>query len=92
MAGSPSTRSTNPRHWREEIPASRKETLETGMLSSSPAIPDDDLDTIGLQWLLVAQSRMSSTTAEDLARTIYENKASSRWTTASLQDRTRRRR
>jgi hypothetical protein len=45
------------------------------MLSSSPAIPDDDLDTIGLQWLLVAQSRMSSATAGDLARTIYENKA-----------------
>ena len=45
------------------------------MLSSAPAIPDDDLDTVGLQWLLVAQSRMSIGTAEDLARTIYENKA-----------------
>src|ERR1700719_5125515 len=45
------------------------------MLSSSPAIPDDDLDTIGLQWLLVTQSRMSPATAGDLARTIYENKA-----------------
>jgi TRAP-type uncharacterized transport system substrate-binding protein len=52
-----------------------EETLATGMLSSSPEIPDDDLDTIGLQWLLVAQSRMSTTTAGDLARTIYENKA-----------------
>jgi TRAP-type uncharacterized transport system substrate-binding protein len=51
------------------------ETLATGVLSSSPALPDDDLDTIGVQWLLVAQSRMSSTTAGDLARTIYENKA-----------------
>ena len=56
-------------------PGISEETLATGMLSSSPAIPDDDLDTIGLQWLLVAQSRMSSTTAGDLARTIYENKA-----------------
>jgi TRAP-type uncharacterized transport system substrate-binding protein len=56
-------------------PALSEETLTTGMLSSSPAIPDDDLDTIGLQWLLVAQSRMSTTTAGDLARTIYENKA-----------------
>jgi hypothetical protein len=44
------------------------------MLSSSPAIPDDDLDTIGLQWLLVAQSKMTPTTAGDLARAIYENK------------------
>jgi TRAP-type uncharacterized transport system substrate-binding protein len=56
-------------------PGISEETLTAGMLSSAPAIPDDDLDTIGLQWLLVAQSRMSSTTAEDLARTIYENKA-----------------
>jgi TRAP-type uncharacterized transport system substrate-binding protein len=56
-------------------PAVSEETLPIGMLSSSPAIPDDDLDTIGLQWLLVAQSRMPTTTAGDLARTIYENKA-----------------
>jgi TRAP-type uncharacterized transport system substrate-binding protein len=56
-------------------PGISEETLATGMLSSTPDIPDDDLDTIGLQWLLVAQSRMSTTTAGDLARTIYENKA-----------------
>ena len=56
-------------------PGISEETLTTGMLSSSPALPDDDLDTVGLQWLLVAQSRMSTTTADDLARTIYENKA-----------------
>ena len=52
-----------------------EETLATGTLSSAPAIPDDDLDTIGLQWLLVAQARMPASTAGDLARTIYENKA-----------------
>jgi TRAP-type uncharacterized transport system substrate-binding protein len=56
-------------------PGISEETLATGMLSSAPVIPDDDLDTIGLQWLLVAQSRMSLSTAGDLARTIYENKA-----------------
>jgi TRAP-type uncharacterized transport system substrate-binding protein len=56
-------------------PAVSEETLPTGMLSSSPVVPDDDLDTIALQWLLVAQSRMSSSTAGDLARIIYENKA-----------------
>lgn len=56
-------------------PGISEETLAKGMLSSTPEIPDDDLDTIGLQWLLVAQSRMSTTTAEELARTIYENKA-----------------
>src|SRR5882757_6166396 len=56
-------------------PGISEETLANGMLSSSPPIPDDNLDTIGLQWLLVAQSRMSTTTAGELARTIYENKA-----------------
>ena len=49
-------------------PGISEETLATGTLSSSPAIPAEDLDTIGLQWLLVAQSRMSTTTAGDLAR------------------------
>ena len=56
-------------------PGISEETLATGMLSSAPLLPDDDLDTVGLQWLLVAQSRMSSASAGDLARTIYENKA-----------------
>src|SRR6266852_6616318 len=56
-------------------PAISEETLAKGMLSSAPPTPDDDLDTVGLQWLLVAQSRMSSSTAGELARTIYENKA-----------------
>lgn len=51
------------------------ETLTAGMLSSAPEIPDDDLDTIGLEWLLVAQSRISTSVAGDLARAIYENKA-----------------
>jgi TRAP-type uncharacterized transport system substrate-binding protein len=58
-----------------KIPGISEETLSTGMLSSSPEIPDDDLDTIGLQWLLVAQSRMPTTTSGDLARIIYENKS-----------------
>jgi TRAP-type uncharacterized transport system substrate-binding protein len=56
-------------------PGISEETLTAGLLSSAPEIPDDDLDTIGLQWLLVAQSRMPTTIAGDLARTIYENKA-----------------
>jgi TRAP-type uncharacterized transport system substrate-binding protein len=55
-------------------PSISEETLAKGMLSSSPEMPDDDLDTIGLQWLLVAQSRIPATTAEELARSIYENK------------------
>ncbi|MGE5159244.1 MAG: TAXI family TRAP transporter solute-binding subunit [Gemmatimonas sp.] len=58
-----------------KIPGISDETVETGMPSSAPELPDDDLDTIGLQWMLVAQSQMSSTTAAELARIIYENKS-----------------
>ena len=56
-------------------PGILEETLATGLLSSTPQIPDDDLDTVGLQWLLVGQTTMSASTAGDLARTIYENKS-----------------
>ena len=37
--------------------------------------PEEDIETIGLQWLLVAQSKLSTATVSDLARIIYENKA-----------------
>ncbi|MET4388297.1 TRAP-type uncharacterized transport system substrate-binding protein [Bradyrhizobium sp. F1.4.3] len=58
-----------------KFPGISDETLTAGTLSASPEIPDDDLDTIGLEWLLVAQSKMSATTAGEIARTIYENKS-----------------
>ena len=58
-----------------KFPGISEETLSAGTLSSSPEIPDDDLDTIGLEWLLVAQSRMSSATSGELARIVYENKS-----------------
>ncbi|MBI5262429.1 MAG: C4-dicarboxylate ABC transporter substrate-binding protein [Bradyrhizobium sp.] len=58
-----------------KIPGISQETLTTGTVSSAPEIPDDDLDTVGLQWLLVTQSRISTATATDLARIIYENKS-----------------
>ncbi|HXH44498.1 MAG TPA: TAXI family TRAP transporter solute-binding subunit [Bradyrhizobium sp.] len=58
-----------------KFPGISAETLTAGTLSASPQIPDDDLDTIGLEWLLVAQSRMSPSTAGELARIVYENKS-----------------
>lgn len=58
-----------------KFPGISNETLTAGTLSASPQIPDDDLDTIGLEWLLVAQSRMATSTAGELARAIYENKS-----------------
>lgn len=56
-------------------PALTEETIAAGTLSSSPAIPEEDVATLGLNWLLVANSRLSAVTAGDLARAIYENKA-----------------
>ena len=56
-------------------PAITEETIATGMLSASPAIPEEDVATIGVEWLLVAQSKLSTVTVSDLARIIYENKA-----------------
>lgn len=58
-----------------KYPALSEETVGTGMLSASPALPEEDIDTVGLEWLLVAQSKLSTTTVSDLARVIYENKA-----------------
>ena len=58
-----------------KFPGISDETLTAGTLSAAPEIPDDDLETIGLEWLLVTQSKMSATTAGELARIVYENKS-----------------
>jgi len=58
-----------------KFPGISDETLTAGTLSAAPEIPDDDLETIGLEWLLVTQSKMSATTAGELARVVYENKS-----------------
>jgi TRAP-type uncharacterized transport system substrate-binding protein len=58
-----------------KFPALSEETIAAGTLASSPANPDDDVDTVGLQWLLVTQSRMPTPTIAELARLVYENKA-----------------
>jgi TRAP-type uncharacterized transport system substrate-binding protein len=58
-----------------KFPALSEETVESGTLSSSPQIPEEDVETVGLKWLLVTQSRMSTTTISELARLLYENKS-----------------
>ncbi|SEB81527.1 TRAP transporter solute receptor, TAXI family [Rhizobiales bacterium GAS188] len=56
-------------------PGTFAESIDAGLLSAAPRIPDDDLDTIGLQWILVARDKLSEATVTDLARLIFENKA-----------------
>jgi TRAP-type uncharacterized transport system substrate-binding protein len=51
------------------------EKLELGLLSAAPVLPEDDLETIGLQWLLVTQSSLSEPKGTDLARIVLENKS-----------------
>jgi len=58
-----------------KYPALSEETLTTGMLSGAPGDPRRRSHHPRLEWLLVAQSRLSTTTMSDLARLIYENKA-----------------
>lgn len=57
------------------VPGVTSETIEARLLSSAPAIPDDDLTTIGWQWMLVAQAKLSETRIVDLARALFENKS-----------------
>ena len=57
-----------------KYPVLSEETIASGTLSASPAIPEEDVETVGLQWLLVAQSTLPKATVSDLARIIYENK------------------
>jgi TRAP-type uncharacterized transport system substrate-binding protein len=58
-----------------KIPGIFAETIEEGLLSSSPQVPDDDVQSIGLQWLLIAQPSLSEAKGTELARTLFENKA-----------------
>ena len=57
-----------------KYPVLSEETIASGTLSASPALPEEDVETVGLQWLLVAQSTLPKATVSDLARIIYENK------------------
>lgn len=58
-----------------KIPGIFAETIEEGLLSPSPQIPDDDMQSIGLHWMLIAQSSLSEQKGSELARTVFENKS-----------------
>jgi TRAP-type uncharacterized transport system substrate-binding protein len=58
-----------------KVPGIFAETIEEGLLSASPQIPDDDLQSIGLQWMLIVQSSLSDSKGSELARILFENKS-----------------
>ncbi len=57
------------------VPGISSETIEERLLSAAPAIPDDDITTIGWQWILVAQAKLPETRIVELARALFENKS-----------------
>jgi len=50
------------------------ETIEAGLLSSSPKLPDEDLETVGVQEFITVRRRLSNTIVAELAGVILENK------------------
>jgi hypothetical protein len=57
-----------------KVAGTTSETIEAGLLSSSPKIPDDDLETVGVQEFLTVRRRLSNTIVAELAGIILENK------------------
>ena len=58
-----------------KIPGIFAETIDEGLLVPSPKLPEDDTQTIGLQWMLIAQSALSESKGSELARLVFENKS-----------------
>jgi TRAP-type uncharacterized transport system substrate-binding protein len=49
------------------------ETLEAGLLVGSPRIPDEELETVALQRVLVARAKMPETQVVELMRALFES-------------------
>ncbi len=56
-----------------KVPGVYTETIEAGLLSGSPRIPEDDIDTIALQKILVARRGMTEQHVVELMRALFEN-------------------
>jgi hypothetical protein len=50
------------------------ETVEAGLLSGSPKIPEDDVETAGVQEFMTVRRRVSDTLVAELAGVLLENK------------------
>jgi TRAP-type uncharacterized transport system substrate-binding protein len=50
------------------------ETIEAGLLSGNPKLPDEDLETVGVQEIMTVRRRLSNTIVAELAGLILENK------------------
>ena len=50
------------------------ETIDAGLIVASPKIPDDDLETISVEDILLCHSRLPEAVATELAVAVFENK------------------
>jgi TRAP-type uncharacterized transport system substrate-binding protein len=56
-----------------KIPGLYAQTIEAGLLSGSPRIPDEDLESVGVQRLLVARAKLPEQHVVELMRALFEN-------------------
>ncbi|MBV8848517.1 MAG: ABC transporter substrate-binding protein [Methylobacteriaceae bacterium] len=57
-----------------KVAGTTSETIQAGLLSTNPKIPDDDLETVGVQEFITVRRRLSSTIVAELAGILLENK------------------
>jgi TRAP-type uncharacterized transport system substrate-binding protein len=50
------------------------ETIEAGLLASNPKLPDEDMETVGVQEIITVRRRLSDTVVAELASILLENK------------------
>lgn len=56
-----------------KVPGLYAETIEAGLLVGSPRIPDEELETVALQRILVVRAKMPETQVVDLMRALFES-------------------
>ncbi|RAU23276.1 C4-dicarboxylate ABC transporter [Paramagnetospirillum kuznetsovii] len=56
-----------------KIPGIYPETIEAGLLSGSPRIPEDDMETVALQKILVVRRGLPEQHVVELMRALFEN-------------------
>ncbi len=56
-----------------KLPGLYAETLEAGLLVGSPRIPDEELETVALQRVLVARAKMPDTQVVELMHALFES-------------------
>ncbi|CCG40414.1 TAXI family TRAP transporter solute-binding subunit [Magnetospirillum molischianum] len=56
-----------------KVPGLYAETIEAGLLSVSPRIPEDEIETVALHKILVARSKLPEPQVIELMRALFEN-------------------